>query len=189
MPQKSSFLDPIIKIEKKKLGPQAYATHSSWKDDQSNAYRNGHIKKGCFQPRERPLITKEFMEEAKRKNIPAPGAYTIPRQDRQLLGFTEKAEKRAYHVDMAAYYAKQTPTVCYKKVEDLSNLIKPKIFAAKIVEPVMKKDDVGKKIPKDKGPDMGSYEVGPAQNYVAKRGLSQKWSTGPVVSFHDASVK
>jgi hypothetical protein len=39
MPKKESYLDPIIKQEKKKLGPQAYATHSNWGDDQNNAMK------------------------------------------------------------------------------------------------------------------------------------------------------
>jgi len=77
MPKKESYLDPIIKIEKKKLGPQAYSTHSNWGEDMSNTIRQGHSKKGAFQPRERPLVTKEFMDEAKRKGIPPPGHYTV----------------------------------------------------------------------------------------------------------------
>lgn len=37
LPEKTSYLDPIIKLEKKKgLGPQVYATHSKWSDDMSN---------------------------------------------------------------------------------------------------------------------------------------------------------
>ena len=77
MPKKESYLDPIIKVESKKLGPQAYATHSNWGDEMSNTYKQGHCKKGVFQPRERPLITNEFMHEAKRRNIPAPGTYAL----------------------------------------------------------------------------------------------------------------
>ena len=103
MPKKESYLDPIIKQEKKKLGPQAYATHSNWGDDMSNAIKQGHVKKGNFQPRERPLVTKEFMDEAKKRGIPAPGAYSGPKGDKPLLGQSEKSEKSSYHIDMAIY--------------------------------------------------------------------------------------
>jgi hypothetical protein len=40
MPVKTTYLDPIIKAEKKKgLGPQAYSTHSNWGDDMGNVYK------------------------------------------------------------------------------------------------------------------------------------------------------
>lgn len=43
LPEKTSYLDPIIKLEKKKgaggLGPQVYATHAKWSDDMSNTYK------------------------------------------------------------------------------------------------------------------------------------------------------
>ena len=73
MPPKTSFLDPIIKTEKIKLAPTAYSTHSNWTENVKDAITHGHARKGMFQPRERPLITEEFMKEAKKKARPRPG--------------------------------------------------------------------------------------------------------------------
>ena len=101
--KKSTFLDPIIKQEKKKqLGPGSYSNskHSNWADDISNCRSHGHAKKGVFQPRERPLVTTEFMAEVKRRAIPAPGAYNnMPPKDKLLLGHSNKSAKSSYHID------------------------------------------------------------------------------------------
>ena len=79
MPKKTSFLDPIIKAEKVRLAPTAYATHSNWGSEHKNQYNNGLAKKGVFQPRERPLFTGDKMHEEKRKGVPAPGTYDLPK--------------------------------------------------------------------------------------------------------------
>ena len=85
MPKKTSFLDPVIALEKKNLA-QVYAVHSDWNETTSNSYMNGHAKKGVFVPRERPMFTSERMHSAKRKNLPPPNAYKIPKQEKYLLG-------------------------------------------------------------------------------------------------------
>ena len=103
MPAKTSYLDPVIKVAKSSLPPTAYSKHQNWADDMSNSYSNGHAKKGVFQPRERPLVTKEFMDEAKRRGIPPPGAYTIKENKKALLCHNDKSEKSSYHIDMAIY--------------------------------------------------------------------------------------
>ena len=61
------------------------------------------MQKGVFRPRERPLVTQEFMDEAKRRNVPAPGLYDLPEGDKPRLGYVEKSEKSSYHIDMAIY--------------------------------------------------------------------------------------
>ena len=104
--KKTTFLDPIIKAEKKKLGPGAYASHSNWGDDMSNSYSHGHSKKGVFQPRNRPLVTTEFMNEAKRRAIPPPGHYNMPPPDKLLLGLSDKSTKSAYHIDVAVFQSR-----------------------------------------------------------------------------------
>ena len=113
-PKKASFLDPVIKAEKIKLAPTAYSTHSNWGKDLGNGYQQGHVKKGVFRPRERPLLTKEYMDEAKKKGIPAPGAYKLPQNKKFPLGHSAKSEKNSIHTDAAKWQAMQTPTVCYK---------------------------------------------------------------------------
>ena len=80
----------------------------------SNGYKQGHPKKGVFQPRERPLFTGDKMHEEKRKGIPAPGIYDMPEQKKFRLGFTEKSDKHSYNIDAAVWYSKQTPAVGYK---------------------------------------------------------------------------
>ena len=113
-PKKTSFLDPVIKAEKIKLAPTAYSTHSNWGKELGNGYKQGHVKKGVFRPRERPLLTKEYMDEAKKKGIPAPGAYKLPQNKKFPLGHSSKSEKNSIHTDAAKWQAMQTPTVCYK---------------------------------------------------------------------------
>lgn len=39
------------------------------------------------------------MNEAKRRNIPAPGHYTVKDGEKPLLGHSDKSEKRSYHID------------------------------------------------------------------------------------------
>ena len=108
MPPKTSYLDPIIVKEKKKqLGPGHYKTHANWTDDLRSATSHGHNRKGQFLPRERPLVTNEFMKEAKNRNIPAPGAYKPDGlKNKALLCHTDKSEKSSYHIDTAIYYSK-----------------------------------------------------------------------------------
>jgi len=61
-PPKTTFLDPVIKIEKsKKVDMGKYAVHSDWMKDQMNPVKQGHNKKAVFQNRERPLVTNELV--------------------------------------------------------------------------------------------------------------------------------
>ena len=182
------FLDPVIKAEKIKLAPTAYSTHSNWGKDLGNGYKQGHVKKGVFQPRERPLLTKEYMDEAKKKGIPAPGAYKLPQNKKFPLGHSSKSEKNSMHTDAAKWQAMQTPTVCYKERAQLTDMIKPRVFAAKIVE-TKEGPEVGKKIKKDPAPDMGSYDVKKGQEHCETKGFSQKWDTGPVVKFYEKMIQ
>ena len=111
-------------------------------------------------------MTQDFIHDAKRKNIPAPGVYSLPKQEKFVLGFSEKSEKYSYNIDAAIWKAKQTPTVCYKDPKSLENLIKPKIFTAKIFEQKNKGEDlVSFKIKKADGPDMGTYDVNKGHDY------------------------
>jgi len=159
MPEKTSYLDPIIKQEKKKgLGPQAYSTHSNWNEESSNIYKVGHLKKGKFSDRERPLVTKEYMDAAKRRDIPAPNAYKLPPEDKPRFGHSDRADKSSYHLNMAIHQAKQAPSFSYKTVEALTICTKPKVLTYKLHNPLIKKEDLGKKVKKDTAPDMGSYE-------------------------------
>lgn len=105
LPQKTSYLDPVIQSGKKRahLGPQAYATHANWSDDMSNSIRQGHVQKGVFRPRDRPLVTQEFMKDAKLKAIPAPGVYDMPKPAKSLLGHSDKSDRSSYHIDVAIH--------------------------------------------------------------------------------------
>lgn len=106
LPKKTSFLDPIIKSEKRKMAPSAYSTHSNWGSDMQNTHVQGHSKKGVFFPRERPMFTKDKMHEETRKGIPAPGTYEIPKQDKFKLGRSSMSEKHSYNIDSAVWHAK-----------------------------------------------------------------------------------
>ena len=134
-PKKTTFLDPVITSEKKKeaggLGPTKYASQSDWKEDMTNVFKQGIVKKGKFAPHDRPLVTTEFMNEAKRRNIPPPGHYNLPPGDKPRGGIADKTEKSSYHINMAIYQAKQTPTVCYTSLESLT-VTKPRVITSKI---------------------------------------------------------
>ena len=113
------------------------------------------------------------MKEAKRRAIPAPGAYNnMPPKDKLLLGHSSKSEKSSYHIDSAVFQSKQTPTVCYQKVEQLTNSTKPRILVTKIHDPLIKKEDLGKKPKKSADPDMGTYDSTKAFRYTMRRGFS-----------------
>lgn len=188
--QKTTFLDPIIKREKaKQLGPGTYAKHRDWVDDMSNGMSHGHRKKGVFAPRDRPLVTTEFMNAAKRRAVPPPGAYNMPPASKPKLGHSDKSSKSSYHIDIAVYQSKQTPTVCYQTTEQLIGPTKPRVLVTKIPDPLVKKEDLGKKPKKSSEPDMGTYDATKAFRYTQKRGFSQKWDTGPVVKFYEGEVR
>ena len=129
------------------------------------------------------------MNEAKRRAIPPPGAYNLPKTDKPKLGHTDKSEKSSYHIDVAIYQSKQTPTVCYKTTDSLTGATKPRIFSTKIHDPLVKKEDLGKKPKKSNLPDMGSYDSTKAYRYTMKRGFSQKWDSGPVKKFYEIDIK
>ena len=191
MPPKTSFLDPIITLEKKKqLGPGTYKKHENWADDLKSRTSHGHPRKGQFNPRERPLVTVEFMKEAKLRNIPPPGAYDPKVKEKALLCHTSTSAKSSYHIDNAIYKSKQTPTVCYKTVDNLIGPTKPRSLITKIYEPTTKKEDLMKKPKKDPLPDMGSYESKRGFEYTRDRSYpSQKWSPSPVVKFYEPQIK
>ena len=54
---KTCFLDDIMKMEKKKIGPQKYAGHSQWSDVLSNHNIQGMASKGKLHQHDRVLIT------------------------------------------------------------------------------------------------------------------------------------
>jgi hypothetical protein len=86
------------------------------------------------------------MSDAKKKGIPAPGVYDLPKKKKFTLGFQQKSDKNSSMTDNAIWYAKQTPTVCYKDLGSLTTLTKPKIFAAKIYKENEKEPSAGSKI-------------------------------------------
>ena len=90
---------------------------------------------------------------------------------------------------MAIHQSKQTPTVCYKTVESLSALVKPKIYATKIPDPLVKREDLRMKPKKDAGPDMGSYEAPKVLKELETKGISQAWSNAPIIKFYDSQIK
>lgn len=153
-----------------------------------NIYKQGHPKKGIFAPHDRPLVTTEFMKEAKRRDIPPPGHYNLPPADKPKGCVADKAEKSSYHIDMAIYQAKQTPTVCYTSLESLTSATKPRVLTSKLQEPKIKKEDLGKKPKKDTGPDMGTYEPTKSIKYIERKELSQKWDSGPIKKFYDIEI-
>ena len=59
----------------------------------------------------------------------------------------------------------------------------------KIHDPVIKKEDLGKKTKKSTDPDMGTYDATKAFKSTTKRGFSQKWDTGPVIKFYEGEIK
>ena len=62
---KKSFIEPIIQFEQKKgTDPCKYSTQLSWAKELLNPCKQGHDKKGVFQPHERPLVTSEHIESA-----------------------------------------------------------------------------------------------------------------------------
>ena len=107
-----------------------------------------------------------MLKQEKKRHIPPPGAYNAPKGEKVLLGHSDKSAKSAYHIDMAVHNAKQTPTVCYKNVDQLTNMTKPRIFALKIPDAKTKAADMHRKPPKSKEPDMGSYEQTKVQEYL-----------------------
>ena len=190
---KKCFLDPHIKKEAKKLDPCKYATHSNWGDSLKSNIEQGHSRKGMFLPRERPLMTAEVISDAKKRNVPAPGAYEASKGNKPILGFSTISKKTTYHVDEAIHYAKLTPAICYGKdfSSSLTSLVKPRILHAKIPEvKETAQEDNRIKLKKSINPDMGSYNADKAKDYlVNKTGYSGKLSPAPFVRFYEPNLK
>ena len=74
-------------------------------------------------------------------------------------------------------------------MEQLIGPTKPRIHVTKIPDPLVKKEDLGKRPKKSTDPDMGTYEPTKAFKYTVKRGFSQKWDTGPVVKYYERDIK
>ena len=54
-------------------------------------------------------------------------------------------------------------------------------------DPLIKREDLGKKPKKAEGPDVGSYEFQKSQKYLQDAtGPSQKISPAPITKFYDA---
>ena len=146
-----------MKIEKKKLAPTHYksAAHEQWSERLSAKDQHGHSLKGKFLAHERETEQQELMRRTKKENLPAPGCYSPKQPDTGRMKFSQSERSPAF-IDNAVWHSNQSPTVCYKKVEDLTNLVKPRIFALKIAEP-SKRLEENKKPKKSDLPDMGSY--------------------------------
>ena len=71
----------------------------------------------------------------------------------------------------------------------MTKATKPRILETKIHPPLIKKEDLGKKIKKSTNPDVGSYEPTKGLNYTARKGFTQKMNTGPVIKFYESQVK
>ena len=57
-------------------------------------------------------------------------------------------------------------------------------------DPLIKREDLGKKPKKSTDPDSGTYEVGKSHKYLeANKGPSQKMSPAPIIKFYDQAIK
>ena len=122
--------------------------------------------------------------------MPPPGQYEASKGDKPILGFSTKADKSSYHIESAIHHAKQTPTVCYKEVGSLTNLVKPRILETKIHPNKLTAQEVAKKPPKSKDPDMGTYNAPKCiDHFTDKTGFSGKLSSAPVPKFYDMAIK
>ena len=191
MPPKKCYLDDIIRVEKKKIGPQQYAQQIKWSDDCRSVLKHGHSHKDEFSKHDRVTVTSEYITQQKRKGVPAPGTYDPKRQDRLKFGKFETSEKSTFHIDMAVYYSKQTPALGYKNVDSLlQNPAKKQAFAYKFPPTKTTAADLSKKIPKSDKPDVGTYQSQPAYKYtLPRKGHSQKWTNTPKTRFYDFDIK
>ena len=106
------------------------------------------------------MMTTEHIVETKKRNIPPPGAYEPSKGEKAILGHSSKSEKTTYHVDEAVHYAKLTPTVCYKDIESLSTMIKPRCLYTKIPAVKETAQEANRIRPKKShDPDMGTYRA------------------------------
>ena len=115
---------------------------------------HGHAHKGKFLGHDRETSQQELMRMTKKENLPAPGCYSPKLSEPGKMKFSQSMKSPAF-IDDAVWHSNQSPTVCYKKVEDLTNLVKPKIFSLKMIEPSKKFDDWKPK--KSDLPDVGTY--------------------------------
>lgn len=52
------------------------------------------------------MFTGDKMHEEKRKGIPAPGTYDLPKEGKIKLGHSSMSEKHSYNIDAAVWHAK-----------------------------------------------------------------------------------
>lgn len=138
------------------------------------------------------MMTTDFIANAKKCDIPAPGAYEVDKViNKPILGFTTVSEKATYHVDEAVHYAKQTPTICYKDIGSLTTMIKPRCKYTKIFEVKETAQEANRIKPKKTHePDVGSYEAPKAKDYLEnKTGYSGKVTPSPFVRFYEPNLK
>ena len=80
------------------------------------------------------------MNRTRKENLPAPGHYNATKPTKALNAKFATSIKSPSFIDDAVYHSNQSPTLCYKKVEDLQKT-KPKIFELKIINPTEKQEE------------------------------------------------
>ncbi len=180
LPPKTCYLDDIMKIEKKKIGPQQYAPHEVWSSVLNNITVHGSNRKGIAFHHDRVLMSNELIKDAKRKQIPPPGHYNTQIKERLLYGSLSKTDKSPSFINEALNHSMEVPDHKYEHMDAWKKSQK-KSFAAKIV-PLVKKTDAPKK---SKDPDMGSYWKESMDKLIRKKVLNSKMSEIPKVTFSE----
>ena len=184
-----------MRVEKKKIAqaPGYYqeGKHKKWSEKLQSAILHGHVHKGKFNRQDRVLVFAELMEKTRKDNMPAPGAYKVPKAPEPPLSKFTKSQKSSAFIDAAIYQSDQTPSLCYKEVESLTKLVKPKALSFKIHNETEIQAEQAKRIGKKSNlPDVGTYEhVKSFNSTQVTPGYSQKILKAPKTMFYENSIK
>jgi hypothetical protein len=191
LPKKGNFIDDVIKIESKKIAPNAYKTTKDWNELNTNVSLNGHIHKNQIMYRDRPLESTDLIKRVKKENLPAPGHYKPEHNEKVKFTIWSKEEKRNAIFDMAVEAGKATPAVCYKSVDNLVNrVVKPKIYEHKITKPGKDAEPFHLRPKKSNAPDMGTYQHSKQFHSTQTRKVStEKWVNVKKPSYLDPVMK
>ena len=189
---KQTFLDDVVRYEKRRIVPECKLELSNWSKEQTSKALHGHETKDCFHNKSpRIMIADQIVKVEKEKAVPPLGThnpvYSIV--EPRIRNLPKSTVERGQLTADAEFKAQQTPEAKYD-FEKGEKLTQPKSLFAKIYEKRQGAEEQKQK--RSKEPDMNTYDSPRAYHNtqihgVARRGV--RIHPGTKKTFLDESPK
>ena len=153
---KQTYLDDVIRYEKKRNVPECKLDRIDWNNEKNSKTIHGISTKDCFHNKSpRVMMNEQITKDAKKRHVPPLGTHSPKHNivETRIRNLPKSTVALGMLTADAEFLSQQTPAAKY---DPNDRLTKPKSFFTKIYEKRKNPDE--NKIKKSSGPDMGTYD-------------------------------